>query len=873
MSRFLATAAALLCLSFTLPGFSQSSNATLSGTVSDAAKALIPGVSVTATNTATGVVSTALSNETGTYNIPGLLPGVYTVSAELSGFQTRTYTDVRLGNAAQVRLNFTVEVATLNTTVEVTASADRLLLESTSSVGAVLPEQAVAALPTVGLMGSDTLDLVRTLPGISLNDPRVPASSLTNRATNTMVAGISAANVQVQRDGVDATQGVRWPTGMSSSTVINPDMFGEVRMILAPVDAEVGRGNAQIQIQTKSGTNQFRGAAVWNVQNSVLDGNLWANKRVSGVPLTRPWENQHEGTVSVGGPIIKNKTFFFALWNTLQPETRTLTNPIVLTPCAANGIFRYYDNWSNGNIFQVTSGGGTPTTAVVDALGNPKPPARNPDGTPHNGILRYASVFGPLLNAPARPDCSDANVQGTPWDSNRTQVDPSGYVKKVLGVMPPVNNYEVGDGLNTAGSRWLQTRRGSTNRYSLGAANIRQQINLKIDHNFNVRHKISAGWSFERSHDDGTGNWPFYFAGSDFSQPQVLTVNFTSALSPTLVNEARFGMSRTGTNSPGPFVNPKTGKAALAFFPNSQGIPFLADLGNTPNLSISFNGVPQGPAADLYESTPVYSLADTMSWTRGTHAFKGGVEARFIKSKYAADIDSNNWHAWALGFGGEGPLAPIQGINSINMPGLQGTAATGNSFAMRGLLSLLSGSLRQVNQLYWIDSPNNLNSFDDYRVAHLRTRELNQQTFSAFFKDDWKLHRDLTLNLGLRWDYYGVPWVSAGLTAAPVGGGNALFGYSGRSFADWMKPGQRGDLTQLEFIGPGSPNPDVQAWKKDWNNFGPAVGFAWQVPRFGAGQTTVRGGYQVSFFARPRFRSGRRRWPQQLNRQRTRNLV
>src|SRR5262249_55203636 len=132
MRRLLAPAVALLCLSVRVAAIAQSSNASLSGTVSDAAKALIPGVTITATNTDTGVVSTGFSNETGTYNIPGLLPGVYKVSAELAGFQTRTFTDVRLGNAGQVRLNFTLEVATLNTTVEVTASAERLLLESTS---------------------------------------------------------------------------------------------------------------------------------------------------------------------------------------------------------------------------------------------------------------------------------------------------------------------------------------------------------------------------------------------------------------------------------------------------------------------------------------------------------------------------------------------------------------------------------------------------------------------------------------------------------------------------------------------------------------------------------------------------------------------
>src|SRR6266850_5307881 len=120
MRRFPVVAVTLLCLSLSTPAFTQSGNATLSGTVSDAAKALMPGVTITATNTATGVVSTVLSNETGTYNIPSLLPGVYTVSAELSGFQTRTCTEVRLGNAAQVRLNFTLQLATLNTTVEVT---------------------------------------------------------------------------------------------------------------------------------------------------------------------------------------------------------------------------------------------------------------------------------------------------------------------------------------------------------------------------------------------------------------------------------------------------------------------------------------------------------------------------------------------------------------------------------------------------------------------------------------------------------------------------------------------------------------------------------------------------------------------------------
>src|SRR5262245_16403684 len=119
--------AVLLALLLAAPALSQSTNARVSGTIEDSTGALIPGVTVTATNTATGVAATALSNESGTYNFPSLAPGAYKVSAELSGFQTRSYTDVRLGNADQVRLNFTLQVGGVNTAVEVTIAADTLL--------------------------------------------------------------------------------------------------------------------------------------------------------------------------------------------------------------------------------------------------------------------------------------------------------------------------------------------------------------------------------------------------------------------------------------------------------------------------------------------------------------------------------------------------------------------------------------------------------------------------------------------------------------------------------------------------------------------------------------------------------------------------
>jgi hypothetical protein len=269
-----------------------------------------------------------------------------------------------------------------------------------------------------------------------------------------------------------------------------------------------------------------------------------------------------------------------------------------------------------------------------------------------------------------------------------------------------------------------------------------------------------------------------------------------------------------------------------------------------PAGTMPFGILPFGDQSDTRDATPLWTYGDSVSWTKGKHSFKFGGELRKGYSKV--------WDAGFVGggiftqprlIGGDLTTSPISttAIGSTNMPGLAGTNASGNNQRMRNLLSFLAGSLSGVTQYYYMNSPNKLDAFEDYKSAPQRIRDFRQNEFVFFAKDDWKARRNLTLNVGVRWEYYGVPWEARGLTSGLAGGSGSLFGLSGNSFDNWFSHTPRGGLTQIQFIGPNSANPSQLLFPKHWGNVGPAVGFAWQVPWFGEGKTTVRGGYQITY--------------------------
>lgn len=910
----------LLCLVLTAGNaLAQTGSGQVGGIVQDATKALIPGVTITLTNTATGVVTTQISNETGAYGFASVPPGTYKLTAELAGFRQAVANDLQVGTNAQVRWDFTLEVGALSSAIEVSVQADQLQTESTASVGLVLPEQRVRDLPVVG---QNVLDLIKVLPGFRLG----------NTASTATVGGLGLDTVNATINGLstnssrDAAQ--FWGYQTFTTNVINPDLVGEVRLIIAPVDAELGRGNAQFQIQTRGGTNRYGGSAVLDIQNSALNANSWANNRTTAVvdgktvwaPTRANWYNLQQYTGSFGGPIKKNKSFFFFLYDQQVNNARELITTQVLTDTARQGIFRYYSGWNPGNALEPFPTSFTNSTTasypVVDFNGNPRAPLNNPDGSAYTGGLRCFSVFGnrkfdgsPFTAA----DCpgGSAVIRNTGWDQNRLTPDQTGYIQKVLGMMPKANFFATfanvnPDGLNTAIYRYVRRRTGSNStNSSIGVVQTpadypnRKQLNLKVDHNFTSKHRVSLVWTYEMVDSEASlAPWDGKLNGNIRRRPEILTVNGTSTLSPTLVNEARFGVNYSSEwFSPAwaNLHNKETAAAARALLltggknaSNGKTYPVIY------NPGAGANGFLQLPSTDFANTSPLWDYADTVRWMRGKHAFSMGGNYRrpmttgFNSSAYATATTGNPTGVAA-------PLITTLTNFQTELPGF--LQAARNSSA--NLLYLLYGSLATAATPYWIDGYNDvasgawrdttlvkdrIHTGEDQYGHQARTQISNEWSF--FFKDDYKFTKRLTLNLGVRYDYNMSPYLrggsAGGLTNRFVGDGAGLFGAgrptSGDLFSNWLQPGnlyltgygsraaaplscQKGvqqspllpvstcdpDLmSTVEFVGPGSPNPDKTLVPQS-GRLGPALGVAWQVPWFGDGKTTLRGGFQRTY--------------------------
>jgi hypothetical protein len=435
----------------------------------------------------------------------------------------------------------------------------------------------------------------------------------------------------------------------------------------------------------------------------------------------------------------------------------------------------------------------------------------------------------PVKPAAATGDLVSKSVLGL--DPARLTMDPTGRIQQILANSPLPNYFETGDGLNTAGYRFVRRTRGIDGASGDGVDVERNQVNLRLDYNFNSRHKLFLVGTRERVPTDGNPP-PFpdgKYRGIVLRTPQVYTGSFVSTLSPSMLNEIRFGYKRGKHLVEVPYSNPynpkdeflqllSTGKRA-----DGSPYPFLAN-------PINFSNFYDVGLGDRDQWSADKSFADTLSITRGRHAFKMGGEGH-----WTFNHSMQGANALPTATMGAPATAAVQNITTANFPGLLGN----NQTRAQSILADLNGGIASITQNFELESAKDP-QFRDFleQTRKGKHREIHQNSFSSFFKDDWKLRPSVTLNLGLRWDYFGTPYDAYGLMGQPVGGKHAVNGLTGTSF--------NGALTLINFIGKNSTNPK-SVWLDEYNNFGPSIGVSWSVPYFGKDKTVLRAGYGVSY--------------------------
>ncbi|HEY0760973.1 MAG TPA: carboxypeptidase regulatory-like domain-containing protein, partial [Pyrinomonadaceae bacterium] len=306
----------VFCLLIASPVYSQSNYASLSGTVFDPQQKVLAGSSVQVTSENTGASRSAVTNELGSFQITGLLPGDYKISVQASGFATLTQ-KITLEVGQSMTLDLNLKVATLNTVVEVNADTINVLRTTDASVGEVVEPTAVQNLPLNGRM---LIDLVLTVPGAheghgAQTGDMSPLYWRPGQRSAISISGNRPNANYFLLDGATNTD----PTFNTLNFSPSPDAVQEFKVQTGSYTAELGgAGGGQVNIVTRTGSNEFHGTVYEFLRNDVFDARTF-NEMDESNHLVR---NNFGG--SFGGPIVRNKSFFFVNYEGLR-HTRSQT--------------------------------------------------------------------------------------------------------------------------------------------------------------------------------------------------------------------------------------------------------------------------------------------------------------------------------------------------------------------------------------------------------------------------------------------------------------------------------------------------------------------------------------------------------------------
>jgi hypothetical protein len=737
-----------------------------SGTITDKSGSVIAGATVKAISEGTGQSREAKTDDAGHYLIPLLAVGNYTLHVEFAGFQTTEQKGVRLQVDEARELDFALAPAAVASTVEVLATA--VAVETTNpSLGQVISAQQVSQLP---LNGRDFVQLAtltagtttETNPGSFFNETSAASEVAARGSFSLSVGGSRPNSTDWLLDGIDNNELTAGGIGIFSSI----DDIQEFKVLTYNYSAEYGtRAGPTVLVTTKSGTNGFHGSLYEFLRNTSLDAKSFFATSPEKFNL-----NQFGG--SLGGPIRKNKTFFF-----LDGEQKSQRRGITFTGLLPSEAMRAGD--FSADPF------GNPVSGLVIVNPNMIGASTNPAVTP-NVYFQCDGAGNPL---PAAANGSQA--AGTPCNKIPASLfNPIGQALINLYPTPNANNAASGFNFVNEPVRKLDETK----------------FDIRLDHNISSSDTVFARFSYDQavSYVPGGGGIGSFAEASAFGSNQgfinharQVAIGETHVFSPTTVNQASFGYNRIFDY----ITSQGTGSCASATIVPG-GIP-NANLGCAPGGSTCTAGAYSCGlvSVDLFGGywslgdrgyspfqggTNIFSFNDSLDLIRGKHDLKVGLGIRANQMNTGAE-------AFQDGFWIPGVAGTFTGLTSgaVSIPG---------NFEADVLMGLLG--LSEHDQTF--NGP----------VIGRRWK-----MYRPFVQDDWRITRDLTLNLGLAWDITN-----------PVTEADGRLANFDPTTGQLLIAGQNGVNTSAGV-------------KKNWTAFEPRIGAAWKL--FGSDKTVLRAGYAI----------------------------
>src|SRR5580693_1850607 len=561
----------------------------ISGTVSDVSGSGVPGANVTVTAPATGTSRSAVTDSNGAYVIPLLGVANYNVKVELQGFQTANAQDIRLQTDEHRELDFTLSPATVQTSVEVNATAVSIQTAD-ATLGQVITSQQVADLP---LNGRDFVQLATLTPGTSTEtNPNSffnggPSSEASARGSYSLSVGGSRANsTDWLLDGNDNNE----LTSGAISILSSIDSIQEFKVLTYNYSAEFGtRGGPTVLVTTKNGTDQFHGSAFEFFRNTDLDAR-------SFFATSTEKFNLNQFGASLGGPIKKDKVFLFADYEEKYQRHGTPFTGLVPTQAMRNGDFSN-DAFGNPVTTQLLNPWATQGTNanpvsvpfMCDPSGNPLPPG--PDGS---------------------------QSAGTPCNKiPQSLINPIG--QKLINLYPLPNANNAAQGYNYVSEPVRTLNEG--------------KFDVRLDENISSKDSLFARFSYDQATSYVPGGAPGFTEQGAFASNQGIAnharnaaISETHIFSPSTVNQFSWGFNR--------IFDYITSQGTGTCIANTIGIPG-ADLGgNSCGLTSvtvlgGYYSIGDRGYTPFVGGTNVWKFSDTLDLVRGSHEIRIGMSIRW----------------------------------------------------------------------------------------------------------------------------------------------------------------------------------------------------------------------------------------------------